>query len=289
MSDPGPTALLGARAPGAADEAVGFAGLVLASRSPQRKMLLEQLGIPFRIVVSDHDEGVSDGNPAHTVQQNARGKAEEVLAREQLRPGELVLGVDTVVVSEGEILGKARDEDEAARYVRRLAARRHEVYSGLYLTSQEAGAGRARRHRRHLPQPHRRRARRATSRSGEWRDRAGAYAIQGIGSALVQRVDGDYFNVVGLPVAELLRLLAGFGVTPFSWLQHVAAAASRRPREGTPRRRRTRLCAACRRRRRRACAPVAMPRGTVYNRRSRFASKGARHQLPRIRNGLWRP
>ena len=54
--------------------------------------------------------------------------------------------------------------------------------------------------------------------AGEWRDRAGAYAIQGIGSALVQRVDGDYFNVVGLPVAELLRLLAGFGVTPFSWL-----------------------------------------------------------------------
>ena len=79
----------------------------------------------------------SDGNPAHTVQQNARGKAEEVLARERLRPGELVLGVDTVVVSEGEILGKARDEDEAASFVRRLAARRHEVYSGLYLTSRK--------------------------------------------------------------------------------------------------------------------------------------------------------
>jgi septum formation protein len=196
---------------------IGFSGLVLASRSPQRKLLLEQLGLPFRIVVSKHDEGVSDGNPAHTVQQNARGKAEEVMAREAIGAGELVLGVDTVVVCEGEILGKARDAAEAAAFVRRLAARRHEVYSGLYLTSRkvalathtvtgvtfrsltDADLG-------------------AYISSGEWRDRAGAYAIQGIGSGLVRHVDGDYFNVVGLPVAELIRLLASFGVAPFSWL-----------------------------------------------------------------------
>jgi septum formation protein len=199
------------------EEPAGFAGLVLASRSPQRKHLLEQLGIPFRIVVSDHDEGVTDGNPAHTVQQNARGKAEEVLAREPIEPGELVLGVDTVVVSDGEILGKARDEEEAASYVRRLAARTHEVYSGLYLTSRKVALA------SHCITS-------VTFRSltdaeleayiacGEWRDRAGAYAIQGIGSGLVQRVDGDYFNVVGLPVAELVRLLATIGVGPFSWL-----------------------------------------------------------------------
>ena len=166
--------------------------------------------------MSDHDEGVTDGKPAHTVQQNARGKAEEVLAREPLRPGELVLGVDTVVVSDGEILGKARDEEEAARYVRRLAARRHEVYSGLYLTSRKVALA----HDvtgvtfRSLTDAELA----AYIASGEWRDRAGAYAIQGVGSALVQRVDGDYFNVVGLPVAELVRMLATFGVTPFSWL-----------------------------------------------------------------------
>jgi septum formation protein len=199
------------------EEPAGFVGLVLASRSPQRKHLLEQLGVPFRIVVSEHDEGVTDGNPAHTVQQNARGKAEEVLAREPIEPGELVLGVDTVVVSEGEILGKARDEEEAARYVRRLAARTHQVYSGLYLTSRKVALA------SHCITA-------VTFRSltdaelaayiacGEWRDRAGAYAIQGIGSGLVQRVDGDYFNVVGLPVAELVRLLATIGVKPFSWL-----------------------------------------------------------------------
>jgi septum formation protein len=191
--------------------------LVLASRSPQRQMLLQQLGIRFRILVSDHVEGVNDGEPAHTVQQNARGKAEEVLGRVDLRPGELVLGVDTVVVSGAEILGKPRDADEAALFVRRLAAGRHEVFSGLYLTSRKlaltahAVTGVTFRSLTDADLH-------AYIASGEWRDRAGGYAIQGIGSALVQRVDGDYFNVVGLPVAELLRLLAAFGVTPFSWL-----------------------------------------------------------------------
>ena len=217
MSDPVPQHFWDRVLPDVGDPAFGFTGLVLASRSPQRRLLLEQLGVPFRAVVSEHDEGVSDGDPVHTVLQNARGKAEEVLSREPLRPGELVLGVDTIVVSEGEILGKARDAEEAARFVRRLAARRHEVYSGMYLTSRKVAlVSRA--------------VTGVTFRaltdaeltdyidSGEWRERAGAYAIQGIGSGLVQRVDGDYFNVVGLPVAELVRLLASVGVRPFSWL-----------------------------------------------------------------------
>lgn len=216
MSDPVPRSFW-ERASAPDTLAFQFSGLVLASRSPQRRALLEQLQIPFRVVVSDHEEGVSDGNPAHTVQQNARGKAEAVMAREELRPGELVLGVDTVVVSDGEILGKARDEAEASRFVRRLAARRHEVYSGLYVTSRKLALTT---HAvtsvtfRSLTDAELE----AYISSGEWRDRAGAYAIQGIGSALVAAVDGDYFNVVGLPVAELQRLLAGFGVTPFSWL-----------------------------------------------------------------------
>ncbi len=217
MSDPVPSHFWDRVLPDAGDAAFGFAGLVLASRSPQRKHLLEQLGVPFRIVVSEHDENVRDGDPAHTVQQNARGKAEEVLTRESLQPGELVLGVDTVVVSEGEILGKARDAEEAARFVRRLAARRHEVYSGIYLTSRKVALA------NHVVTGVTFRSLtdaelEAYIESGEWQDRAGAYAIQGIGSGLVQRVDGDYFNVVGLPVAELVRMLATLGITPFSWL-----------------------------------------------------------------------
>ena len=122
------------------------------------------------------------------------------------------------------ILGKARDAAEASRFVRRLAAGRHEVYSGLYLTSRKlaltahAVTGVTFRSLTDAELE-------AYISSGEWRDRAGAYAIQGIGSALVAAVDGDYFNVVGLPVAELQRLLAGFGVTPFSWLPAAAPGA----------------------------------------------------------------
>ena len=192
--------------------------LVLASRSPQRRTLLRQLGVPFRIVVSEHDEDVHDGDPVRTVERNARGKAEEVLARVRLRAGELVLGVDTVVVVDGRVLGKASGEDEAAKYLRLLAGRRHEVFSGLHLCSRERGvttlavtgvifrgleAGDIARY----------------VACGEWRERAGAYAIQGVGSALVSAVDGDYFNVVGLPVPALLGALADFSIMPFSWLQ----------------------------------------------------------------------
>jgi septum formation protein len=191
--------------------------LVLASRSPQRRLLLRQLALPFRIVVSGHDEDTHPGRPAHTVEENARGKAEEVLARVRLRPGELVLGVDTLVVIDDRVLGKAVDEGQAAAYLGRLAGRRHEVYSGLHLCSRERALS----------------AHAVTSVTfrelsageiaryvacGEWRERAGAYAIQGVGSALVAAVDGDYFNVVGLPVAALLDALREFGAPPFSWL-----------------------------------------------------------------------
>ena len=191
--------------------------LVLASRSPQRDALLRQLGVPFRVVVSEYDEDLHDGDPVRTVERNARGKAEEVLARVRPRAGELVLGVDTVVVVDGRVLGKAADEVEAAEYLRLLAGRRHEVYSGLHLCSaKEAVTARAVTGVTFRPLDGAGIA--AYLASSEWRGRAGAYAIQGIGSGLVEAVDGDYFNVVGLPVAVLLEALAAFGVAPFSWL-----------------------------------------------------------------------
>ena len=192
--------------------------LVLASRSPQRRTLLRQLGIPFRVAVSEHVEDLHDGDPVRTVEHNARGKAEDVLVRVRLRTGELVLGVDTVVVIDGLVLGKASGEEDAAHYLRLLGGRRHEVFSGLHLCSRERGVtthavtgvtfrglggGEIARY----------------AACGEWRERAGAYAIQGAGSALVAAVDGDYFNVVGLPVPALLEALAAFSVTPLSWLR----------------------------------------------------------------------
>jgi septum formation protein len=197
--------------------------LLLASRSPQRRALLRQLGILFRTIVSDHEEDVHDGDPVCTVERNARGKARDVLCRTRLGAGELVLGVDTVVVVDDAVLGKASGEREAARFLRLLAGRSHVVYSGLYLCS------RRRELMTHAVTSVRFRPLDAAAigdyvACGEWRERAGAYAIQGVGSALVERIEGDYFNVVGLPVPSLVAALASFGVLPFSWLPRVGPA-----------------------------------------------------------------
>lgn len=195
--------------------------LVLASRSPQRRTLLRQLGVPFRTVASDHDEAVHDGDPRTTVEANARGKAEEVLARVRLARDELVLGVDTVVVADARVLGKAADEGEAGEYLALLAGRRHEVFSGLHLRGRRGSfSGHAVTGVTFRPLAPADIERYVAS--GEWRERAGAYAIQGLGSALVAAVDGDYFNVVGLPVPLLVDGLATFGVAPLAW---------RRPRD----------------------------------------------------------
>jgi len=192
--------------------------LVLASRSPQRSALLDLLGVPYRVVVSAYDEDRHDGDPVTTVEGNARGKVAEVLERVDLTPGELALGVDTVVVLEGSVLGKAAGGDEARSYLAALAGRRHEVYSGLHLCDRE------RSYTGHAVTGVTFRALAPADidryvASDEWRDRAGAYAIQGVGSALVVAVDGDYFNVVGLPVALLVEALATLGSPPFGWLR----------------------------------------------------------------------
>jgi MAF protein len=195
---------------------------VLASRSPQREAILRQLRLPFRVAPSRHHETTVPGDPLATVVANAVGKARDVAGRESaglaLEPGHLILGVDTVVVLDEGVLGKPADAAEAAAFLSALAGRRHDVVSGLCLLDSGGDAWTA----------HARTAVtfRALSRAavagyvatGEWRERAGAYAIQGVGSALVTAVDGDYWNVVGLPVALTLDGLAHFGVAPFSWL-----------------------------------------------------------------------
>ncbi len=206
--------------------------LVLASRSPQRDYLLRQLQMPFRVLVSAHEEDLHDTDPVRTVEHNARGKAEDVLARARPRDGELVLGVDTVVVISGRVLGKAADERDAAEYLGLLAGRRHEVYSGLHLCSRQRGVtGHAVTGVTFRPLSAADIARYVAA--GEWPGRAGAYAIQGAGSALVERVDGDYFNVVGLPVAALVTALAAFGVAPFTWLPAAAPGAAAPARQGS--------------------------------------------------------
>ena len=177
--------------------------LVLASTSPQRRAILEQLRIPYEVVVPDYEEhDPPDADPVALVREHARGKARSVH-----EPGRVTLGVDTTVHLDGRVYGKAADEDEAAAMLCELAGRTHAVLSGLCLVGdtgdvvehaetlvrfREVGADEAARY----------------VSSGEWHGRAGAYAIQGLGGRLVDRIEGDYLNVVGLPGALLVRLLA---------------------------------------------------------------------------------
>jgi septum formation protein len=202
---------------------------VLASRSPQREAILRQLRLPFRVAPSRHHETTVPGDPLATVVANALGKAREVAGREAgglapasghltLAPGDLILGVDTVVVLDELVLGKPADAAEAAAFLSALAGRRHDVVSGVCLLDGDGDAwtGHARTVVTFRALSHDAVA--SYVATGEWRERAGAYAIQGVGSALVTAVEGDYWNVVGLPVAVALEGLARFGVAPFSWL-----------------------------------------------------------------------
>ena len=177
--------------------------LLLASRSPQRRAILEQLGIPFEVVAPQWEELA--GEPTETVRANALGKARSVApGGPGARP---VLGVDTEVVVDGRVFGKAENEAEAEAMLEALAGRTHEVVSGLCLITPgwevvEHEVTKV------TFRPLDARDLAAYVSFGEWEGRAGAYSVQGRGSALVERIEGDYLNVVGLPVALLVRLLA---------------------------------------------------------------------------------
>jgi len=178
--------------------------LLLASRSPQRRAILGQLAIPFEAVVPQYDEKLSAADPIAEVERHAQGKARSMAGIAGDRP---VLGVDTEVVLDGRVYGKPGDEAEAEAMLEELSGQTHEVVSGLCLLTP------AWEELRHAVTRVSFRA--LTPRelglyvvSEEWRERAGGYAIQGLGAALVERIDGDYLNVVGLPTALLVHLLA---------------------------------------------------------------------------------
>jgi septum formation protein len=172
--------------------------LLLASTSPQRRAILEQLGLPFDVVAPRYEE-VGDDPVEH-----AAGKARSVASEAGERP---IVGVDTIVVCDGRVHGKPASAGEAERMLECLSDRTHQVVSGLCLKTpawEEL--------RREVTdvtfRPLTARDLAAYVASGEWENRAGGYAIQGRGAALVERIEGDYLNVVGLPAAALVRLLA---------------------------------------------------------------------------------
>lgn len=178
--------------------------VVLASRSPQRRAILEQIGVDYEVDVPEVEE-LESGPPHEVALENAFRKASAVAAR---AADALVLGVDTLVSLGARLYGKPVDEADARAMLTALAGRRHTVVSGLCLI--EDGRPRT--------------AAASTIvefrpfdealidwylTSGEWRERAGAYAIQGRGAALVAGIEGDFLNVVGLPVTTLLELAPG--------------------------------------------------------------------------------
>ena len=179
--------------------------LLLASTSPQRRVTLDQLGIPFDVVAPAYvEEDPPKANVVRLVREHARGKARSVAAQAGDRP---VLGVDTAVSLGEKVFGKPANADEAARMLEELSGETHVVVSGLCLitpawevvehestrvTFRELTPREIAQHMTH----------------GEWEGRAGGYAIQGRGAALVEEIEGDYLNVVGLPAALLVRTLA---------------------------------------------------------------------------------
>lgn len=179
--------------------------LILASTSPQRRVILEQLGIPFQVVAPRYEEhDPPEADVVDLVREHAQGKARSVAADAEERP---VLGVDTAVTLGGKVYGKCEDADAASAMLEALSGKTHLVISGLCLVTPgweflDHAATRV----EFRPLTPRDIA--AYIASGEWQNRAGAYAIQGLGGALVEQIEGDYLNVVGLPAALLVRVLA---------------------------------------------------------------------------------
>lgn len=191
--------------------------IILASASPRRQEILSLTGLSFKVIPSDFDEsGVVQWPPEEHVVQSATGKAMDIALR--IKEG-VVIGADTVVVADNTILGKPFDSKEAIRMLRLLSGRSHYVYTGLCVIKRCDG-----RTTQSLQNYVKTEVIfgeltdeiiRAYVATGEPLDKAGAYGIQEMGSVLVESIVGDYFNVVGLPVYILARMLSDIGIPLF--------------------------------------------------------------------------
>ena len=189
--------------------------IILASASPRRKELLEQVGYTFDVVPSQTDEQEVPGEtPAEHVVRLSLEKAREVSTRDDI-DGRWIVGSDTIVLRDGEILGKPQDTEDAARMLRSLSGRSHQVLSGYAVLDRRTGESRA------AAVTTRVSFRSLTDAeiagyiaSGEPSDKAGAYAIQGLGAFMVSQIEGSYSNVVGLPLCEVVQALEALGAVP---------------------------------------------------------------------------
>ena len=190
--------------------------IILASGSPRRTELLQTAGIVHEVVVSGADEDVQEENPARLVEMLSSRKAEEVYERlvQQEPSGDLVvIGADTVVAADGKILGKPGDEEDARRMLRMLSGRSHHVYTGVTLCGRIGSVRRevsfSEESAVHVAQLTEEEISEYID-SGEPMDKAGAYGIQGAFMKFVSGIEGDYFNIVGLPVSHLYQEMKQF-------------------------------------------------------------------------------
>ena len=185
-------------------------GIILASGSPRRRELLEMLGLEFEIRPAKGGEHPPEGaGPEETVLALAGAKAEEVA--EHSAENDVIIAADTIVWLEGELLGKPRSEEDAARMLRELSGRSHEVWTGVCVLrggEKLLGAERTLVRFRRLEESEIL----AYIATGEPMDKAGAYGAQGLASLFVEGIEGDFFNVMGLPLCRLGKMLGKLGV-----------------------------------------------------------------------------
>ena len=185
--------------------------IILASASPRRLELLKQIGVQFTVVSSDIEENADERqSPEEIVKELAFRKAMDVAKR--IAPGPLVIGADTIVVKNG-ILGKPENEKRAFSMLQTLGGEWHEVVTGVAVIDSLSmvsvkGAEKTRVKMKELTIE----SINAYIKTGEPMDKAGAYGIQGLGAVLVEKIEGCYFNVVGLPLMKLSTILEEFGV-----------------------------------------------------------------------------
>lgn len=186
-----------------------MARFILASASPRRKEILSNAGFDFEVIVSDADENISeDLTPEKTVEELAKRKALSVW---ESNKDAVVFGCDTVVAVDGKILGKPADDEDAFNMLRMLSGKVHTVSTGVCICSAEKLSVFSNTTRVEFYSLSDETIKSYIA-TGECRDKAGAYGIQGYGRVLVKEIKGDYFSVMGLPVSQASRVLAEFGV-----------------------------------------------------------------------------
>jgi septum formation protein len=176
--------------------------IILASRSPRRAFLIEQVGLHFRQIPSHIEEHINGMNPEEYVMHYARKKAEEI---QKKHPNSLIIGADTTVVLNNEIIGKPRDEDDAFHIVKKLSGKCHEVFTGVSVLLRDNRLTDIAKTKVYFKQISDEDIREYISTS-EPMDKAGAYGIQGFGSQFIDKIEGCYFNVMGFPIPLFYKM-----------------------------------------------------------------------------------